>query len=240
MFGVLEVILRRDPIPRQSFGAGQIQIALIVSLGALRTPGLGAGKPGRSSSPGLGCSRHCVGHAFAISAQLCRRWMTLRSVVHIGPYAARRKPRDVDWRNCRTAAQSAGAMPQGRRSNCDGCTRRLGAALDQKQRAGRTHPGRQSLYRIAKWRFQVAGWRPSPPAQRDTPATVALLIARRQSLHRHFGFSPRLIDRVAGNGDVRRIGARRLVDDSAGLRQGIQHNVKCRCCFRCLSVAGPV
>ena len=167
---MLEVILRRDPIPRQSFGAGQIQIALIVSLGALRTPGLGAGKPGRSSSPGLGCSRHCVGHAFAISAQLCRRWMTLRSVVHIGPYAARRKPRDVDWRNCRTAAQSAGAMPQGRRSNCDGCTRRLGAALDQKQRAGRTHPGRQSLYRIAKWRFQVAGWRPSPPAQRRAMA----------------------------------------------------------------------
>lgn len=159
MFGVLEVILRRDPIPRQSFGLGQIQIALIVSLGVLRTPRLGAGKPGRSSSPGLGCSRHCVGHAFAISAQLCRRWMTLGSVVHIGPYAARRKPRDVDWRNCRTAAQSAGAMPQGRRSNCDGRARRLGAALDQKQRAGRTDPGRQSLYRIGKWRFQVAGWR---------------------------------------------------------------------------------
>src|SRR6266699_2160810 len=130
MFGVLEIILRRDLIPRESFGAGQIQIALIVSLGALRTPRLGAGEPGRSSSPGLGCSRHCVGHAFAISAQLCRRWMTLRSVVHIGPYAARRKPRDVDWRNCQTAAQSAGAMPQGRRSNCDGCARRLGAALD--------------------------------------------------------------------------------------------------------------
>ena len=159
MFGVLEVILRRDPIPRQSFGLGQIQIALIVSLGVLRTPRLGAGKPGRSSSPGLGCSRHCVGHAFAISAQLCRRWMTLRSVVHVGPYAARRKPRDVDWRNCRTAAQSAGAMPQGRRSNCDGCAKKLGAALDQKQRAGRTDPGRRSLYRIAKWRFQVAGSR---------------------------------------------------------------------------------
>src|SRR3979490_2737176 len=89
MLGVLEVLLPRDPIPRQSLVAGAIQIALTASLGVLRAPGLGAGKPGRSSSPGLGCSRHCVGHAFAISAQLCRRWMTLRSVVHIGPDAAR-------------------------------------------------------------------------------------------------------------------------------------------------------
>jgi hypothetical protein len=31
MFGVLEVVLCRDPIPGQSLGAGQIQIALIVS-----------------------------------------------------------------------------------------------------------------------------------------------------------------------------------------------------------------
>ena len=159
MFGVLEIILRLDPIAGQSRGASQVQIAPIVFLGALRVPRLGAGKPGRSSSPGFGCSRHCVGHAFAISAQLCRRWMTLRSVVHIGPSVARRKPRDVDWRNCRTAAQSAGAMPQGRRSNCHECAKKLGAALDQKQRAGRTDPGRRSLYRIAKWRFQVAGWR---------------------------------------------------------------------------------
>ena len=112
MFGVLEVVLCRDPIPGQSLGAGQIQIALIVSLGVLGVPRLGAGEPRRTRSPGLGCSRICVGHVFGISVQLCRRWMTFRSVVHIGPYAARRKPRDVDWRNCRTAAQSAGAMPQ--------------------------------------------------------------------------------------------------------------------------------
>ncbi len=43
MFGMLEVILCRDPIPGQGFGAGQIQIALIVSLGVLTVPRLGAG-----------------------------------------------------------------------------------------------------------------------------------------------------------------------------------------------------
>ncbi|MEA2868249.1 MAG: hypothetical protein QOE39_2964 [Bradyrhizobium sp.] len=32
MFGVLEVILRRDPVPGQRFGAGQDQIAFVVSL----------------------------------------------------------------------------------------------------------------------------------------------------------------------------------------------------------------
>jgi hypothetical protein len=58
VFGVLEVILRRDPIPGQSFGAGQIQIALIVSLGVLRVPRLGTGVPERFGSPG--CSRHCL------------------------------------------------------------------------------------------------------------------------------------------------------------------------------------
>jgi hypothetical protein len=96
MFGVLEVILCRDPIPGQGFGAGQIQIVLIVSSGVLTVPRLGAGEPSRTRSAGLGCSRLCVGHVFGIPVQLCRRWMTFRSVVHIGTYAARRKPGDVD------------------------------------------------------------------------------------------------------------------------------------------------
>ena len=41
MFGVLEVILRHDPVSSQSFGAGQGQIAFIVSLGVLSIPRLG-------------------------------------------------------------------------------------------------------------------------------------------------------------------------------------------------------
>jgi hypothetical protein len=52
VFGVLEVILRQDPVPGQSFGAGQGQIAFIVSLGVLSVPRLGAGEPGRLISPG--------------------------------------------------------------------------------------------------------------------------------------------------------------------------------------------
>jgi len=52
MFGVLEVILRHDPVPSQSFGAGQGQIAFIVSLGALSVPRLGPGKPEALISPG--------------------------------------------------------------------------------------------------------------------------------------------------------------------------------------------
>jgi hypothetical protein len=150
MFGVLEIILRRDPIPGQSFGLGQIQIALIVSLGVLRTPRLGAGEPGRFSSPGLGCSRHCVGHAFAISAQLCRRWMTLRSVVHIGPYAARRKPRDVDWRIVGLPHNQRVRCRKGDDRTAMGVRRKLGAALDQNRelaeriRADEAYIGSQS------------------------------------------------------------------------------------------------
>jgi hypothetical protein len=58
VFGVLGVILRQDPIPGQSFGASQGQIAFIVSLGVLSVPRLEAGEPGRFISPGgLGSSR---------------------------------------------------------------------------------------------------------------------------------------------------------------------------------------
>ena len=55
-------------------------------------------------------------------------------------------------------------------------------------------------------------------------AKVALLIARLQNLHCRFRFGPRLKNRVAGKGDVRRIGMRH---PGAVLRQGIQDNVKC-------------
>jgi hypothetical protein len=43
VLGVLEVILRRDPVPGQGFGAGQGQIALIVPLSILSVPSLKAG-----------------------------------------------------------------------------------------------------------------------------------------------------------------------------------------------------
>jgi hypothetical protein len=71
MFGVLEVILRHDLVPGQNFGAGQRQIAFIVSLKVLDIPRLGAREPGRFISlGGSGSSRHSVGNDLLIWAWL--------------------------------------------------------------------------------------------------------------------------------------------------------------------------
>ena len=67
MFGVLEVILRRDPIPGESFGTSHGQIAFIASLEVLNVTRLGADEPGRLiSSGGLRSAEHSVGHDFRI------------------------------------------------------------------------------------------------------------------------------------------------------------------------------
>ena len=72
VLGVLEIILRRDPVSRQSFGAGQHQIALIVSFRALSVSRLGAGEPGRFiSAGGPRASRRRAGRDFRIWAWLC-------------------------------------------------------------------------------------------------------------------------------------------------------------------------
>lgn len=71
VFGMLEVILRHDPIPAQSFGAGQGQIAFIASLEVLNITRLGADESGRSISlGGLRSSQHSAGHNFRILARL--------------------------------------------------------------------------------------------------------------------------------------------------------------------------
>jgi len=89
VLGILEIILRRDPVSRQSFGAGQHQIALIVSFCALSVSRLGVGEPGRFISAGrLRSSRRCAGRSFRIWARLCRRGFKFRNVFHVGPYAA--------------------------------------------------------------------------------------------------------------------------------------------------------
>src|SRR2546430_1843730 len=84
VLGVLEIILRRDPVPRQSFGAGQEQIAFIVSFCALLVSRRGTREPGRfiSSAGGLGSSRRCAG------PWLCRYGFKFRNVFHVHPYAA--------------------------------------------------------------------------------------------------------------------------------------------------------
>jgi hypothetical protein len=51
VFGVLEVILRGDPVPGKSFGAGQGEVAFIVSLGVLRVPRLRAAESRSFVSP---------------------------------------------------------------------------------------------------------------------------------------------------------------------------------------------
>jgi hypothetical protein len=48
VFGMLEIIFRCDPIPGQSLGTGQYQIAFIVSLGVFRVLRLGRGGSRRS------------------------------------------------------------------------------------------------------------------------------------------------------------------------------------------------
>jgi hypothetical protein len=65
VFGVLEVIFRRDPISGQSFGAGECQISFIASLGVLNVTCLVADECGRLISVGgLRSSQHSVGHDF--------------------------------------------------------------------------------------------------------------------------------------------------------------------------------
>jgi hypothetical protein len=67
VFGVLEEILRHDPIPGQSFGAGKGQITFIVSLEVLNIARVGAEW---ISLGGLRSSQHGVGHNFRILAAL--------------------------------------------------------------------------------------------------------------------------------------------------------------------------
>lgn len=72
MFGVLEVILRHDPVPRQSFGAGQGRIAFIACLEIVNVTRLGADESGRLIFlvGGLRSSPHSVGHRFRILVRL--------------------------------------------------------------------------------------------------------------------------------------------------------------------------
>jgi len=89
VLGVLEVILRRDPVPGQGFGAGQGQIALIVPLSILSVPRLGVGQPGRSVSPGgLGSSRHRVGHHSPIWFVCAIVGLSSETYFIVGPCAA--------------------------------------------------------------------------------------------------------------------------------------------------------
>jgi hypothetical protein len=110
MLGVLEVILRQDPVPGQSFGASQGQIAFIVSLGVLSVPRLGAGEPGRVISPvGLGFSRHGVGHHFRIGRGCAAAGSSLEMYFIVSPYAAQAEARGGRSRNCRVGRRGEGS-----------------------------------------------------------------------------------------------------------------------------------
>src|SRR6476646_3585755 len=63
-------------------------------------------------------------------------------------------------------------------------------------------------------------------------------IAGRQRLHGGFRLGAGLVDRVARNRDVWRVGLWRLVDDEAALGQGVQHNIEGRVCLVGLAEGG--
>jgi hypothetical protein len=69
---------------------------------------------------------------------------------------------------------------------------------------------------------------------------LPLLFARGQGLDRGFRFRARSVDRVAGDRDVRRVGARHLVGDGAVFGERIQHDVKRRFCLCGLRPTGRV
>jgi hypothetical protein len=110
MFGVLEVILRRDPVPGQSFGAREGQITFIVSLVVLNIPRLGTRVPRRFISlGGLGCSRHGVRHNLCIWACLRSRGFKFYIVFHIGPYASGRCRTTLIGGICRVGRRGEGS-----------------------------------------------------------------------------------------------------------------------------------
>ncbi len=159
MFGVLEIVLRRDPVSGQCFGASQSQVALIGFLCALRVPCLSVREPGRFCSRQRRLSRHCLGHPRRGCARLRRRSFEFRNVLHVGPYvAAAASPATfmLRWSN---AARSTGELLQWQRSNFDGCAGGRGRHSIKNNRGRRTIPARPSLHRQAKGRFQVAGRR---------------------------------------------------------------------------------
>ena len=174
---MLEVVLSCDLVPGQSFGAGQDQIAFIVSLCVLRVPRLRAGEPGRFISLGwLGSSRHCVGQNFRIWARLrCRRFK-FRNVFHVGPYdapaeAVRRSFEELS--NCNAVERCGGVGGQ------SGDFKLPAGGAANSRLIGCTASG-------------------SPVPLRLRPAY-----------------------RVAGNGEVWRIGLRHPVNDGAVLHQRI-------------------
>jgi hypothetical protein len=171
---------------------------------------------------------------FRILARLCCRWFKFKNVFHVSPYAATGGGRATFVRGI-VEYHAVDGRAAAQRSNFDGY-RRLGSALDQEHRElaeqiriDQTYIGEQS------GDFKLPDGGAVGSGSTACSAKVALLIARLQNLHCRFRFGPRLKNRVAGKGDVRRIGMRRL---GAVLRQGIQDNVKCgyQCVSKILSV----
>jgi hypothetical protein len=154
VLGVLEIILRRDPVSRQSFGAGQRQIPSMVCFRALSISRLGAGEPGRLiSAGGLRPSRRCAGRDFRIWAWRCRCGSKFRNVFHVGPtplHPLRRTPCDVHSRNLSCCNTVDGRAATGATIKLVGVREvRLGTRSGT-QKAGRTNPHRLRLDKSAK------------------------------------------------------------------------------------------
>jgi hypothetical protein len=158
MFRVLKIILRRDPIAVQALGAGQPEIMFIVSLGVLR-----ALRPGSLESGGFGfwelaCTRHGMGRICRVRPRLCGQWFKFR-IAHMVPSAAPADAVRLSKGKFLGATRSTGALQAAAVPGSKvmlGCWVRRGVGDTS---AGRTGSGRPSLYKRAKWRFQVAGCR---------------------------------------------------------------------------------
>jgi hypothetical protein len=96
VLGMLEIILRCDPVSLQSFSAGQGQVAFIVFLGALSVLRVRVRELGRFISPGgPGSSARYAGHSFRIWTWLCRYRLNFRNVLHVGFHVVCRSGRAV-------------------------------------------------------------------------------------------------------------------------------------------------
>jgi len=79
----------RSRIPRQSFGLGQNSDSADSFPGRFENSSPGSGEARKIQFSGIGLFAHCVAMRCYFGAACWPRWMTLRSVVHIGPYMSR-------------------------------------------------------------------------------------------------------------------------------------------------------
>jgi hypothetical protein len=140
VLGVLEIVLRRDLISRESFGAGQNQVALIVSLRILSVSRRAGGTERLMFTGMRGSLRPRAGVKLRIWARPCRSRFRFGSLFHGGPSAAVAEPCGLHSRNCRVAAPSRERCSKGSGSTTRArCERWAGFRSRTRSPAERIH-----------------------------------------------------------------------------------------------------